>query len=69
VLHWQYDLKGAIAMTDPKDTDTTQTPADGELPDDGLEQVAGGGSSCSTSSPAIRCRVSLEVPTVEVGLH
>jgi hypothetical protein len=29
-------------MTDPKDTDTTKAPDDGELSDDGLDQVSGG---------------------------
>jgi hypothetical protein len=42
VLDLTNDLKGAAAMTDPKDTDTKQTPVDGELAVDDLDAVTGG---------------------------
>jgi hypothetical protein len=45
VLHWTDDLKEASAMTDPKDTDTTKTPDDDELPGEALEDVIGGAPS------------------------
>ena len=41
MLHLSHDLKGAAAVTDPRDTDTTDTPAD-ELPETALDDVTGG---------------------------
>jgi hypothetical protein len=52
VLDLLHDLKGATAMTDPKDTDTTKTTADGELPEDALDAVAGGSSDVETFEEA-----------------
>jgi hypothetical protein len=57
VLHWQYDLKGATAMTDPKDTDTTTTPVGEELPETELDQVTGGHIHMHTKNTPISHRI------------
>jgi hypothetical protein len=42
VLDLLHYLKGAAAMTDPKDIETSQTQVDGELPEAALDDVTGG---------------------------
>ena len=51
MLHVSHDLKGAAATTDPRDTDTTDTPAD-ELPETALDAVTGGGDVAFITGPA-----------------
>ena len=40
-------------MTDPKGVDTTEMAADGELSDDGLDQVSGGHGGSVAERPVL----------------
>jgi hypothetical protein len=42
VLDLLHDLKGAAAMTDPNDINTTEATSDDELPAEELDAVTGG---------------------------
>jgi hypothetical protein len=52
VLDWLHDLKGAAAMTDPKDIDATEATVDGELPVEELDAVTGGAINSFSFEPA-----------------
>jgi hypothetical protein len=60
VLDLLHELKGAAAMTDPTDTDTAQRISADELPDELLDEVAGGtDSSVVRPQPAMGLDASL----------
>jgi hypothetical protein len=42
VLHWRENPKGAVAMTDPRQVDTSEASVDGEITLEVLDSVAGG---------------------------
>jgi hypothetical protein len=50
------------SMTDPNDTDTTKTTADGELPETALDAVTGGATREVDMGTTIRVVVSLGPP-------